>query len=799
MRLRYISVPHLISAAGGDPWAVNRTLQSGRPVEISDLAQAFHDAGQQTNESEAAFNAARERFADAWNNESGGHPINDAAEVRRAVEVLGVQAAQLPKIAIDLERVAAALAETQRLTSGQIRTLEGQLEDLDRRLNEAFALTLGGPSVSSESASQRIAQLEQRAIDATAAVLNRMVKVRDIYSEVLHLLMTRLREIDGYDAAPITGLDVREAESPEDAESDVHAALAGDQAAAKRVNSVLDSITAEQRAGKVPLAPEQASALSQLQAQQHGMSIEALQTVEQRLADQREMIANSWQLMSNTALTFPRTELKPGAVEGTEMVRGDFGQLPDSVRQILESPWSQYYDLTVGRILAAGDPTKIVTDIVRHGKPSFQTNTELDRRMLSRASAMMDDTFGESASPAQIRLRELAFDPIIASIFAAVAPDHQVVHDVITGPSRAAFLHNITHQVWSDHGKGAASLLDWTEASARGPQSYLAGETARAYGSYVGEHGAELLQLPGNRTLGASNPDLVRAMAHGLTPYLDNIAGLPTALAEFGHAPDTAADIENGRMPIAKGIFSVLSSDDAASRYFNGAADHQAIVSETAYAQALAHHEPNMASYNANLHDAMTLRGLVNSGIHATTQADVENHRATQEEAQLNEYNFRKEVYEAAAKGISSVAGFVPGAGPYASAGISMLGTAIESDYVGPAPTGHPMIDHPIPDMSISQADREILNAVIASGQHVPIAPEYLIEGRVATPDELARTPLGFRSGEYDQVLSRALAKLYTQNYGDGAGRPWLADQNMIDRYAAVIKDPFPPELGPKK
>ena len=35
--------------------------------------------------------------------------------------------------------------------------------------------------------------------------------------------------------------------------------------------------------------------LSQLQAQQHGMSINDLQTAEQRLGDQRQMIANSWQ------------------------------------------------------------------------------------------------------------------------------------------------------------------------------------------------------------------------------------------------------------------------------------------------------------------------------------------------------------------------------------------------------------------------------------------------------------------------------------------------------------------------
>ena len=124
MRLCYISVRRLIAEAGGDPWAINRTLQAGRPAQISFLAQAFHDGGQRTTDDDAAFDQARRRFEASWNRENGDHPINDAAEVLRATESLGVQATQLPKIAIDLERVAAVLAEVQRATVGQIRALE---------------------------------------------------------------------------------------------------------------------------------------------------------------------------------------------------------------------------------------------------------------------------------------------------------------------------------------------------------------------------------------------------------------------------------------------------------------------------------------------------------------------------------------------------------------------------------------------------------------------------------------------------------------------------------------------------
>ncbi|ARG64354.1 hypothetical protein B1T45_27600 [Mycobacterium kansasii] len=57
MQLRYISVPLLIAEAGGDPWAINQSLQAGRPAQISGLAEAFHAAGRCTAEADAATRA----------------------------------------------------------------------------------------------------------------------------------------------------------------------------------------------------------------------------------------------------------------------------------------------------------------------------------------------------------------------------------------------------------------------------------------------------------------------------------------------------------------------------------------------------------------------------------------------------------------------------------------------------------------------------------------------------------------------------------------------------------------------
>lgn len=109
--------------AGGDPWKVNATIQSGKPAQIGDLAQAFHDAGKSAQEADNAFAEACRRLQ-AWVQDDGQHPINDSAEVQRTVDALGLQATQLPTIGVDLENIAAALAQAQGTANDHIADLE---------------------------------------------------------------------------------------------------------------------------------------------------------------------------------------------------------------------------------------------------------------------------------------------------------------------------------------------------------------------------------------------------------------------------------------------------------------------------------------------------------------------------------------------------------------------------------------------------------------------------------------------------------------------------------------------------
>jgi hypothetical protein len=220
MQLRYISTPHLIAEARGDPWAINESLQAGRPAHISDLAQAFHDAGRCTAESSAAFDGARRRFEASWNRANGEPSINDFAEVQRVIRSLGAQSLQLPKIAVDLENVAASLARAQRSGTALIATLETQLRQVDELLGHALHLeTDTGLTGDDRGALDALIRaLEQQAIDDTKSALSGLRSVRGGYSDCLQRSLTTLRT-DGYDPTAIQTVDA--AESPASPEEPV--------------------------------------------------------------------------------------------------------------------------------------------------------------------------------------------------------------------------------------------------------------------------------------------------------------------------------------------------------------------------------------------------------------------------------------------------------------------------------------------------------------------------------------------------------------------------------------------------
>lgn len=189
----------LVAAAGGDPWAINQSLQAGSPFQISQLAEAFHGAGRHTAEADHAFEDARKRFAAAWNHQQGGHPINDSDEVQRVTKSLGAQSERLPKIGADLESIAAALADAQKQGAQEITLLESELRGLDRLIH-AINHDLGFDlSASERSKLEKLRDAAHaQAVDDVRDAVKQMNSIRNAYSDTLRKSMSALHT-DGYD------------------------------------------------------------------------------------------------------------------------------------------------------------------------------------------------------------------------------------------------------------------------------------------------------------------------------------------------------------------------------------------------------------------------------------------------------------------------------------------------------------------------------------------------------------------------------------------------------------------------
>ncbi|WP_102144450.1 hypothetical protein [Mycobacterium hubeiense] len=179
LQLTYLDIGELVQAAGGDPWKLNDTIQSGSPGEIHDLATAFYDAGVCLGDTSEEFNAAKKRFEAAWDREDAGHPINDSREVTHATQTLDLNKEQLARVAVDLQNISASLAEAQRSGSISISNLEASLQFIDNQIhNEVVTAAANGEEAD-------WSDLKQAAIDRTAQALKEVQAVRDSYSQQL--------------------------------------------------------------------------------------------------------------------------------------------------------------------------------------------------------------------------------------------------------------------------------------------------------------------------------------------------------------------------------------------------------------------------------------------------------------------------------------------------------------------------------------------------------------------------------------------------------------------------------------
>ncbi len=197
-QLVHLSVPELIGAAGGDPWKVDDSIQAGAPGEISELAQSFYNAGLSMTQTSEEFNAAKKRFQAAWDRDDPAHPINDSVEVQRATQTMKSNKEALTRVGVDLQNIAASLAEAQRSGHISIGNLNARLAQIDNTIAAEIQKARADRVQLDWSA------LKSAAIDATKHGLGEMTAMRNAYGTALGQARVEMAA-EGYDPEPING------------------------------------------------------------------------------------------------------------------------------------------------------------------------------------------------------------------------------------------------------------------------------------------------------------------------------------------------------------------------------------------------------------------------------------------------------------------------------------------------------------------------------------------------------------------------------------------------------------------
>ncbi|MFF2557318.1 hypothetical protein ACFVUS_40395 [Nocardia sp. NPDC058058] len=306
----------------------------------------------------------------------------------------------------------------------------------------------------------------------------------------------------------------------------------------------------------------------------------------------RAGVANALQIMSNP-------QIETAGYHGSDHeVVGDTGGmslLPTQVRTLLtEKP---YKSLNPGRGAGAGGVIEVsrmgdfntLTNLLGKGDSGLAQGTDIDRGLLKQAAEIagsnvknIQGPWGSTETPSSLADKMLSRAGI----------DHLAVHDLLTGGAQLpdgthrmdatvtpggrydpeSHIGNLLNHNWVGHDAGIATVVDTAGEFATSPidaQRIGAGESAHALASYMSKHEDELLHInsfEGQREIGVANPELTRALASTLSPYIPEMVSVgPEWLHTGGFAHDFSADD-------VKKVFAVIDSDKQAAIQFNGSA-----------------------------------------------------------------------------------------------------------------------------------------------------------------------------------------------------------------------------------
>ncbi|MUM16664.1 hypothetical protein FZI91_09960 [Mycobacterium sp. CBMA271] len=670
------------------------------------------------------------------------------------------------------------------LVAMQAMKAEGESQTLADDIGKFLAYADEPPKVDIDPKTNNVTppDISQLSKDELQKVINKLKDLRDKVSglvargEQLDDELARvLDEGTGGHTMAMKGLTE---ETPQQAQQDVHDVLAGtatdeERARVQAASTLSPDQIADRDAGRpVQLTRSQQQILGQLNDQMKGMSIEDIHRAERRLGDNKSIVANALQMMGSKQYAFAKSE-QPGEQGPTDkLTTGGFNELPTSVQNALndKSVGYNYVPLehgqgrgvvTEGNVLGNLDR---LSDVIKDGDAGFQRGTELDQKLMQRGADILrfeNDNKSAHLGPA---------DSTIQNIFSSAGRDHIVDHNMMVntdGTRNDQFLKDLTHHQFPDGGTAAGSLMSWTHDSAHpGPgvspeMARMSGETARAYSTYVMDQ-KDLNSLPtsddqgfGNRgvkTLGELSPGLARGMATGLVPYAGIIAGGDHNI--LGATPgfddmkpedrekifDTQNAIDNGTMPRAKALFSVLDTDKEAATTLGTALYGDSVLATNHYAEEVKQHGTGPAG---DLDQAGRFRGLADAGMAAANDAQHNDASVTAEQKAKDLQQMKETAYSAITKVLPIPEG--------ATTGFGIMTDALKSSIVGsvdPSQLAHSVV----PDLSEAKAQQQLLSAYVATGVLrpdqvpsellVPAGPEHPGAMKVGTLEDVRNMKL---------------------------------------------------------
>jgi hypothetical protein len=499
-------------------------------------------------------------------------------------------------------------------------------------------------------------------------------------------------------------------------------------------NLTPDQLAALQR-GQLVLPAEQLAYLTSLSKSFGDKPPAEIKAIMDRLGPQGGRIADAFQIASN-----PNIAAAPPPPGKTGLpVRGDISALPTGIQRVLNSPALQEFWSPPGGIpgapgnnglprpgqgptpfkppappqpIAVPQPGSGLGDlagIVDAGNHRLQQGSGLDEGLMTKSKELLHGSqtatmplFPDGTIPDRPHWYHDNVDPTLQHMMNSVSPDSMVVHDAVTGAGGQQFLKDLNTHQWQDNGTAAGNLFNTvrTDAVVTNPGdptqeivATRAGETAHAAAAFLGNPDNHLLNFDGtHNSLGQVNPNLTRAYAQALSPYIDDMMNNPLDQTR-GFAPlDDPAAFDRSALPHTKNLFAVLDSDDVAAKDFNGRAMADAAAYDSRAAQSIVN-DPSNIRY-ADLQTLGQLHAVIDSANNAELNDGVFDANAHAVEAWKRKGEWIKAGTE--------IAGHLPYVGPFAGDVGSILDKVFVGDQPAPLHTltpewrGFPAVQYPI-------------------------------------------------------------------------------------------------------